>query len=141
MIQNHRMSERIACRLLGISRTGYRYIAKPRDDEPLRARMKELAAKQTAYGYPVLHALLRNEGLVVNHKRSYRIHSEENLKMRTRIRKKLQRPRVPIEEPSGPKQRWSMDFVSDRLGRGRGFRILNAHDDGAKDVVGQLGAH
>lgn len=31
--------------------------------------------KQTAYGHPLLHALLRNEGLVVNHKRSYRIHS------------------------------------------------------------------
>ena len=72
MIQNHRLSERTACRLMGISRTGYRYIAKPRDDEPLRARMKELAAKQTAYGHPLLYALLRNEGLVVNHKSSYR---------------------------------------------------------------------
>ena len=74
MIRNHRLSERTACRLMGISRTGYRYIAKPQDDEPLRARMKELAAEQTAYGHPLLHALLRNEGLVVNHKRCYRIY-------------------------------------------------------------------
>lgn len=79
MIQNHRLSERAACRLMGISRTGYRYIAKPRDDEAQRSRMKELAAKQTAYGHPLLHALLRNESLVINHKRSYRIYSEENL--------------------------------------------------------------
>ena len=105
MVQNHHLSERAACRLMGISRTGYRYIAKPRDDEPLRSRMKELATKQTAYGHPLLHALLRNEGLVVNHKRSYRIYSEENLQVRTRKRKKLQRPRVPIEVPSGPNQR------------------------------------
>jgi len=34
-----------------------------------------------------------------------------------------------------------MDFVSDRLGSGRGFRVLNIPDDGAKDVVGQLVAH
>ena len=141
MVQNYQLSERAACRLMGISRTGYRYIARPRDDEPLRSRMKELAAKQTAYGHPLLHAILRNEGLVINHKRSYRIYSEENLQVRTRKRKKLQRPRVPIEVPSGPNQRWSMDFVSDRLGSGRGFRILNVHDDGAKDVVGQLVAH
>ena len=110
MIQNHPLSERMACRLMGISRTGYRYIAKSRDYERLRARMKELAAKQTAYGHPLPHALLRNEGLVVNLKRSYRIYSEENLQVRTGNRKKLQRPRVPIEEPSGPNQRWSMDF-------------------------------
>ena len=102
---------------------------------------KLLAAKQTAYGYPLLHALLRNEGLVVNHKRSYRIYSEENLQVRTRNRKKLQRPRVPIEVPPGPNQRWSMDFVSDRLGSGRGFLVLNVHDDGGKDGVGQLVAH
>ena len=43
--------------------------------------------------------------------------------------------------PSGPNERWSMDFVSDHLGNNRGFRVLNVHDDGAKDVVGQLVAH
>ena len=65
MIQNHRLSERAGCRLMGISRTGYLYIAKPRYDGLLRARMKGLAARQTAYGHPLLHALLRAEGLVV----------------------------------------------------------------------------
>ena len=103
--------------------------------------MKELTAKQSAYGYPLLHALLRNEGLVVNHKRGYRIYPEENLQARTRNRKNLQHPRVPIEVPSGPNQRWSMDFVSDRLGGGRGIRILNVQDNGAGDVIGQLAAH
>ena len=94
MVQNYQLSERAACRLMGISRTGYRYIARPRDDEPLRSRMKELAAKQTAYGNPLLHALLRNEGPMVNHMRNYRIYLEENLQVLTRNRKKLQRPRV-----------------------------------------------
>lgn len=34
-----------------------------------------------------------------------------------------------------------MDFVSDRLSSGEGFRVLNVHDDGPKDVVGQIVAH
>ena len=34
-----------------------------------------------------------------------------------------------------------MDFVSDRLASGRGFRVLNVHDYGAKVVVDQLVAH
>jgi len=31
MVQSHQLSERAACRLMDISRTGYRYTAKPRD--------------------------------------------------------------------------------------------------------------
>jgi len=31
--------------------------------------------------------------------------------------------------PQGPNQRWSLDFVSDRLSCGRRFRILNVIDD------------
>ena len=71
----------------------------------------------------------------------HRIYSEKTYKVRTRNRKELQRTKLTIEVPSGPNQRWSMDFVSDRLGSSRGFRILNVHDDAAEDVVGQLITH
>ena len=84
---------------------------------------------------------MRNERLVTNRKRSYRIYSEEKLQMRTRNWKKLKGLRASIEVPSGPNQRCSVHFVPDRLGNGRGFRVLNIHEDGAKDVVGQLVAH
>ena len=58
--------------------------------------------------------------------------------MRTKKRKKLQRPRQPMELPFKADQRWSMDFVSDQLGNGRRFRILNVVDDYSREVVGQL---
>ena len=138
MIANHRISERAACRLTGISRTAYRYHVKPSDDDVLRARLKKLAVDQSAYGYLLLHGLLKAEGLVVNRKRTYRIYTEEGLQVRTKKRKKLQRPRQPMEVPLSINQRWSMDFVSDQLSNGRRFRVLNVVDDYSREMVGQL---
>jgi len=76
-----------------------------------------------------LHGLLKREGLVINKKRTYRIYREEGLQVRTKKRKKLQRPRQVTEVPTQPNQRWSMDFVADQLSNGRRFRILNVVDD------------
>lgn len=138
MIERYRLSERTACKLAGMSRTGYRYQTKPKGDQALRARLKKLAAEQSAYGYLLLHGMLKAEGLVINKKRTYRIYTEEGLQVRTRKRKKLQRPRQPMEVPFESNQRWSMDFVSDQLSCGRRFRILNVVDDYSREMIGQL---
>ena len=95
MMTANSLSERTACQLASVNRTGYRYQRKVRHDDSLRQRLKELAAKQVAYGYLFLHRLLKNEGLVANKKRTYRIYTEEGLQVRTKNRKKPQRPRQP----------------------------------------------
>jgi putative transposase len=100
--------------------------------------LKTLAAEHTLYGYLLLHGLLKAEGLVINKKRTYRLYTEEALQIRTNKHKKLQRPRLPMEVPSAPNQRWSMDFVSDQLYDGRRFRVLNVMDDFTKEMVVQL---
>lgn len=69
------------------------------------------------------------EGQVVNHKRTYRIYCEERLQVRTKRRKKIIRPRVPMLVPNTVNQRWSMDFVSDQLANGRRVRPQAAKDD------------
>jgi putative transposase len=138
MIEHRQLSERTACRLVGLSRTGYRYQAKRKDDQALKARLKVLAAEYSRYGYLMLHGLLKAEGLVVNKKRTYRIYTNENLQVRTRKRKKLQRPRLVMVLPTAANQRWSMDFVSDQLSYGRRFRVFNIVDDFTKEMVGQL---
>ena len=138
MIEQHQLSERKACSLAGVSRTAFRYEAQLRDDEALRERLKELAVQQSAYGYLLLHGMLKAEGLVVNKKRTYRLYTEEGLQVRTKKRKKLKRPRQPMEVPTGVNQRWSMDFVSDQLSSGRRFRILNVVDDFSREMIGQL---
>jgi len=138
LVDYHRLSERTACHLVGLSRTAYRYLAKPKNDHVLRERLKALAVEHTRYGYLLLHGMLKAEGLVVNKKRTYRVYTEEGLQVRTKKRKKLQRPRLPMEVPTGPNQRWSMDFVSDQLSGGRRFRVLNVVDDFSREMVGQL---
>lgn len=132
------ISERRACELAGVSRTAYRYIAKPSNDAALRSRLLELATRHSSYGYLFLHRLLRTEGLVKNKKRTYRIYTEQGLQVRTKKRKKLKRPRMPLVVPIAVNERWSMDFVSDQLSNGRRFRVLNVIDDFSREMVGQL---
>ena len=122
MKATYQLSERTACDLTNISRTGYRYVAKPKNDEPLRTRLIELAAKHPGLGYLMLHGILKSEGLVVNKKRTYRLYCTAGLQMRTKKRKKLKRPRIPMVVPNQPDTRWSMDFVSDQLSNGRRLR-------------------
>jgi len=138
LVEHHQLGERSACQLVGLSRTGYRDQAKPKGDQALRERLKALAAEHSRYGYLMLHALLKAERLVVNKKRTYRLYTEEGLQGRTKKRKRLQRPRLPMEVPTRLNQRWSMDFVSDQLGNGRRFRVLNVVDDYSRAMVGQL---
>ncbi len=138
MIERYQLSERTACLLVGVSRTAYRYQPVTRGDNPLRERLKILATEYPRYGYLLLHALLKMEGLVINKKHTYRLYTEENLQVRTKKRKKLQRPRIPMMIPTRVNQRWSMDFVSDQLSHGRRFRILNIVDDYSREMVGQL---
>jgi putative transposase len=63
------------------------------------------------------------------------IYREQGLQVRTKRRKKLVRPRVPILVPNAPNQRWSLDFVSDQLANGRRFRIVNVIDDFSRECV------
>jgi len=136
--QLHRFSERRACRLLGLSRSVNRYAARARDDTALRRRMRELAHIYPRYGHPLLHALLRAEELVVNHKRSYRIYREERLSLKRRRPGKIRRERLSLPLPAAAGQRWSIDFVSDQLADGRRFRVLNVLDDYTRECVLQV---
>ena len=136
--QRHRLSQRAACRLAGISRQAMAYRSKPSGDQVLGERLKALGEQYPRYGYLILHAMLKSQGLVINRKRTYRICTELGMQVRTKKRKKLVRPRVPMAVPARPNERWSLDFVSDQLANGRRFRILNIVDDFSRACVGQL---
>ncbi len=137
-LKNRRFSERRACRLVGFSRSAFWRPLKERDDQALRSRLKTLAERYPRYGYPTLHDMLKTEGLVINSKRTYRLYREEGLQVRTKRRKKLIRPRIPMLVPDSINQRWSMDFVSDQLANGRRFRVLNIVDDYSREIVLQI---
>ena len=70
----------------------------------------------------------------MNHKRIYRIYTEEGLAVRTKKRKKLvSAVRVVRPVATNPNERWSMDFVSDSLHDGRRFRALTLVDQFSRE--------
>ena len=104
-------------------------------NDELRQKLRELAMVRRRFGYRRLHALLRRDGLAVNHKRVYRLYVEEQLWVRKRGRKRrVAVPRVPMLVPERVNQVWSMDFVSDALASGRRFRTLNIADDFSREA-------
>ena len=100
-------------------------------------RLKDLAASRVRYGYRRLHILLQREGWVVNHKRVYRLYSEEGLSIRTRSpkRRRSSRYRVGRATAEHANEVWSMDFVSDRLFDDRPFRILTVLDCHTREAL------
>jgi putative transposase len=74
-----RLSERTACKLLGMERSSYRYEPRPDRNTALREELVKLARQKPRYGYRRLHALLSRRGHEVNVKRVYRLYVEEGL--------------------------------------------------------------
>jgi putative transposase len=134
--EQHGLSERRACSLIGVSRRVARYRSLRPDDEPLRVRLRELAAERRRFGYRRLGYLLAREGMAPNHKKLLRIYREEGLKVRRRGgHKRALGTRAPMAIPQGPNQRWSLDFVSDSFVDGRRFRILCVVDDFSRECL------
>ncbi len=74
--------------------------------------------------------MLERQGYVMNHKKLYRLYTEEKLGVRRRRgRKRARGSRTPMPEALRPGERWSLDFLSDTFGASRRFRILVVNDD------------
>jgi putative transposase len=88
------------------------------------------------FGYRRLGVLLEREGTKVNHKRLHRLYREEGLVLRKRRRQRAaSATRLPLSAPARANERWSMDFVSDSLATGQGFRTLNIIDDYTRECL------
>jgi putative transposase len=126
----YRISQHRAGAVVGISDSSLRYQSRRPPDTALRQRLRELAAERPRFGYERLTVMLRREGVVVNHKRVYRLYREEGLKLRKRRRSRAASvARVPLSAPTRVGERYSMDFMRDTLADGRVFRTLNIVDD------------
>lgn len=133
------MSERRACRTLGVSRASYRYTSTRKEPRALVEKLRELAKDRPRFGYRRLYQQLRRRGHKVNHKRVYRLYKLEGLHIRTKRRKRLAAsPRLQLPKAERPGERWAMDFVSDHLVCGRRFRILAIVDQCSRRCPGVL---
>jgi len=128
------LSERKACLLVDISTSVYHYQPKRKSDGIVRQRLRELAEERKRFGSPRLHILLKREGLVINHKRTERLYREERLALRKKRRRKgAAGARVVLPMPQRINERWSMDFVTDRIVTGRRFRALTIVDNYSRE--------
>lgn len=116
--------------MASFSRAAWYRRSQAKDQTALRLRIKELAHARPRFGYNRIWVLLRREGWPVNLKRVRRLYRLEGLQVRMRVRRRKHRAlhRGPAPRPSGPWERWSMDFVHDALTDGRAFRILTVVD-------------
>jgi len=135
-MERHEVSERRACRVVGLSRSVYRYQAKRPDDAAIRTQLTTLAEQHHRWGFGKMMAWLRQQGFRWNHKRVYRVYCELGLNLRVKPKKRLPtRHPQPLAPPTGANRCWSVDFMSDSLTTGRAFRTFNIIDDFNREAL------
>ena len=125
--EQFQVSERRACKLLGMDRGSYRYEPRPDRNVQLREDLVTLARQKPRYGYRRLHALLVRRDQPVSVMRIYRLYRTEGLAVRRLKRKRLSRV-VIASHLVRSNQEWALDFAADTLANGRGIRVLAVVD-------------
>ena len=131
-------SQRGACALVEVSRSGLYYVARRRpDEETLRARIKQLAERKRRYGYRRVWADLRREGWQVNHKRVHRIWKQEGLSLpRKRPGKRSYGPKGEVKQRATHADHvWTYDICEDRTERGGRLRLLSVVDEYTRECL------
>ena len=137
MLERYELSERRACRLVGLSRDSYRHPpVMDQVTQDLSSAIIDIAQARRRFGYRRIHDLLRPAFPKVNHKRVYRLYSAANLAVRKRKKaKRSANERVPLQIAQQVNEVWSMDFVSDSLANGRRIKCLTVADDFSHECV------
>lgn len=140
MVAEHRLSERHACALVGLSRGAYRHVGQASAlNVELRDKIIQTAHQRRRWGYRMIHDVLRPQYPNINHKRVYRLYTAAGLSIRKRKKKKRIGVRVPLVAATALNQTWSIDFVSDAIARpgavSRRIKCLTVADDFSHECV------
>lgn len=136
LVEEHGLSERKACMLVGIQRSTVRYRSKKTDESWLVDKIKTIAYEKKRFGYRRIHMMLKREKIVVNHKKVFRIYRACGLKVLKRGgRKKTLGVRGLAFRATRPNQTWSLDFMHDALADGRKIRLLNIIDEYTRECL------
>ena len=137
------MAERRACRVLQINRNSYHYEPVKRSDEDeICTAIIRLVTNYGRVGYRMVTYMLRNEGILINHKRVERIWRQEGLKL---PKKQIKKRRLWLTDGSCIRLRaehknhvWSYDFVEDKTRSGRKIRFLNVLDEHTHECLASV---
>ena len=136
MVHEHQLSERRACRLVGVHRSVVRYCSRKADEVELTERIRAIAFEKKRFGYRRIHMVLKREGVKINHKKVWRIYKSQGLKVQKRSgRKRALGVRGKAQIAQKPNQKWSLDFVHDALYNGRKIRLLTVIDEFTRECL------
>jgi putative transposase len=135
------MSERLACKVVGLARSTYRRLplaATPADpDAQLRARLRSYATKHPCHGFRRAWAALRyDERRDVNKKKVHRLWREEGLQARVHSpRKRAGVSSIPSVEADAPNVVWATDFQFDSTVDGKAIKIASMVDEHTRESL------
>lgn len=131
------LSERRACTLLEVSRSGFRYErTKAAADEPVSQKMKELALQYPRYGYRRVRIFMAREGYAMSAARAWRLWHEAGLQIARRRPRKRVAGSMPRPLPSSQaNQVWSYDFVFDACANGQQLKCLTIVDEYTRECL------
>lgn len=137
LIEEHKLSERRACSLLGAYRSVVRYRSTKEGEEQLAEQIKGVAYEKRRYGYRRIHMILKRAGQKINHKKVYRVYKKLGLKVLKRGGRKRCLGIRKVEKPiTRPNERWALDFMQDALWDGRKIRLLTMLDVFTRKCLG-----
>src|SRR6202795_869011 len=130
-----RMSERLACKAVGLTRSTYRRLPigqTPADpDAEMRAWLRSYAIKHPCHGFRRAWATLRyDERREVNKKKIHRLWREEGLQVRVRSPgKRAGVSSIPPIAADAPNVVWAIDFQFDSTVDGKAIKIASMIDE------------
>jgi transposase InsO family protein len=138
LVAKGKCSQRQACRFVGLSRSTARYSARLKEDEaPLVERLQQFAQKRRRRGYRLAHQELRRSGMLINHKRVYRLWKGAGLSVPPRRSRKRMRgvanPRAVTAQRVN--QVWCLDFLEERTLSGQRLRVLCISDEFTRESL------
>lgn len=138
MVAEKRISQRKACRWVGLSRNALKEPPAVKEkDKPLQERIRQVANRYKHWGLLKIHHKLRKQGETANHKRVRRLYRLAGLSLPRKLKKRLpEAVRQPLPKARACNQCWSLDFTADGLTDGRTFRTLNVIDDYNRELLG-----
>jgi putative transposase len=124
------ISLRRACLMVGISRSSFKYEVRRQEDQELIEKIKEIGSRFKRFGYRRIWAMLRREGIEVNHKRIRRLCKTLGLTLPRRVIRKRRGTTGKFPYRAAFENHvWTYDFMFDSLVNGRQLKILTVADE------------
>jgi putative transposase len=131
------LSIRRACALVRVARSALGYTSRmKKKDAELGDKLRQIARTHTRYGYRRATALIKQEGVVINPKRVYRLWRKQGLTLpRRRTRKRVRTISLRPLAATRANQVWAVDFVFDSCTNGQKLKMLTVVDESTRESL------